>query len=88
MSHTHYDTVGVHENVDTFLPLNWLEGLESYGIIGQAQLPGYSFMGFIPDPSEFVEITNAQVGVRSKKERIDGVVIGPTRPLCHQSVGD
>ncbi len=78
VAHTHYDTVGVAEDVDAVLAMHRLLDLEAEGIVGEAQTPTYSFMGFIPDPSGLMEVTGPEVAGRLKDDGVDGVVIGTT----------
>ena len=78
VAHTHYDTTGVAEDIDTVLPIHRLLELESAGIIGEALTPTFSFMGFIPDPSGLIETTGPEVARRLKEQEVDGVVIGTT----------
>lgn len=78
VAHTHYDTEGIAGDVDAVLPIHRLLELESEGIIGQAQDPTYSFMGYIPDPSGLMEATGPEVAERLRDYGVDGVVIGTT----------
>ena len=78
VAHTHYDTTGVAEDVDAVLAMHRLLELEAEGIVGEAQTPTYSFMGFIPEPSGLIEVTGPEVAGRLKDDGVDGVVIGTT----------
>ena len=78
VAHTHYDINGVAEDIDAVLPIHRLLELEADQIIGQAQSPTFSFMGYIPDPSGLIEATGPEVAERLKEEGVDGVVIGTT----------
>ncbi|MEE8466691.1 MAG: glycine/sarcosine/betaine reductase selenoprotein B family protein [Dehalococcoidia bacterium] len=78
VAHTHYDTTGVAEDVDAVLAMHRLLELEAEGIVGEAQTPTYSFMGYIPDPSGLMEVTGPEVADRLKEDGVDGVVIGTT----------
>jgi D-proline reductase (dithiol) PrdB len=77
-AHTHYDTSGIAEDIDAVLPIHRLLELEAGNIIGQAQSPTFSFMGYIPDPSGLIEATGPDAAERVKEEGVDGVVIGTT----------
>jgi D-proline reductase (dithiol) PrdB len=78
VAHTHYDTTGVAEYVDSVLAMHRLQELVSDGMVGEALTPTYSFMGFIPDPSGLMEVTGPEVAWRLKEDGGDGVVIGTT----------
>ncbi|MCI0812233.1 MAG: hypothetical protein J4O10_11870, partial [Chloroflexi bacterium] len=57
VAHTHYDTTGVAEDVDSVLAIHRLLEMEAEGMVGEALTPTYSFMGYIPDPSGLMEVT-------------------------------
>jgi D-proline reductase (dithiol) PrdB len=78
VAHTHYDTTGVAEDVDAVLAIHRLLELEAEGVIGEAQSPAYSFIGYIPDPSGLIEVTAPEVGELLKEAKVDGAVIGTT----------
>ncbi len=78
VAHTHYDTAGVAEDVDSVLAMHRLQEMVSDGMVGEALTPTYSFMGYIPDPSGLMEVTGPEVAGRLKEEGVDGVVIGTT----------
>jgi D-proline reductase (dithiol) PrdB len=78
VAHTHYDTTGVAEDVDSVLAMHRLQEMVSDGMVGEALTPTYSFMGYIPDPSGLMEVTGPEVAERLKEDGVDGVVIGTT----------
>jgi len=78
VAHTRYDTIGVAEDVDSVFAMHRLLELEAEGLVGEAQTPTYSFMGYIPDPSGLMEVTGPEVAGRLKEDGVDGVVIGTT----------
>lgn len=78
VAHTHYDTTGVAEDVDSVLAIHRLLELEAEGIVGKAQTPTYSLMGYIPDPANLIDATCPEVAARLKADEVDGVVIGTT----------
>ncbi len=78
VAHTHYDTTGVAEDVDSVLAMHRLQDMVSEGIVGEALTPTYSFMGYIPNPSGLMEVTGPEVARRLKGNGVDGVVIGTT----------
>ena len=78
VAHTHYDTIGVAEDVDSVLAIHRLQEMVRDGMVAEALTPTYSFMGYIPDPSRLTEITAPEVASRLKENGVDGVVIGTT----------
>ncbi len=78
VAHTHYDTTGVAEDVDTVLAMHRLTDMVAEGMVGEALTPTYSFMGYIPDPSGLIEVTGPEVAGRLKEDGVDGVIIGTT----------
>jgi D-proline reductase (dithiol) PrdB len=78
VAHTHYDTTGVTGDVDAVLAIHRLLEMEAEGVIREAMSPAYSFMGYIPDPSGFIEVTAPEVGERLKEAKADGAAIGTT----------
>ena len=78
VAHTHYDTNGVAEDVDSVLAMHRLLDMEAEGMVGEALTPTYSFMGYIPDPSGLMEVTGPEVAGRLTEDGVDGAVIGTT----------
>ena len=78
VAHTHYDTNGIAEDVDAVLAMHRLMDMVAEGMVGEAQTPTYSFMGYIPDPSGLIEVTGPEVAQRLKEDGVDGVIIGTT----------
>ncbi|MDE2842454.1 MAG: glycine/sarcosine/betaine reductase selenoprotein B family protein [Chloroflexota bacterium] len=78
VAHTHYDTNGVAEDVDSVFAIHRLQELAKEGIVGEAHSPTFSFMGYIYDVAGLIEVTAPEVAQRLKDERVDGAVIGTT----------
>ncbi len=78
VAHTHYDTNGVAEDVDTVFAIHRLQELAAEGIVGEAHSPTFSFMGYIYDVAGLIEVTAPEVAQRLKAEGVDGAVIGTT----------
>ena len=78
MAHTHYDTTGVAEDIDSVLAIHRLQDMVSDGLVAEALTPTYSFMGYVPEPSGLMEDTGPEVAGLLKGEGVDGVVIGTT----------
>lgn len=78
VAHTHYDTNGVVEDVDAVFAIHRLQELAAEGIVGEAQSPTYSFMGYIRDVAGLMEVSAPDVAQRLKADGVDGVVIGTT----------
>lgn len=78
VAHTHYDTNGVAEDVDSVFAIHRLQELADAGIVGEAHSPTFSFMGYIYDVAGLIEVTAPEVAQRLKDEEVDGAVIGTT----------
>ncbi|MQF96391.1 MAG: hypothetical protein FI731_12020 [SAR202 cluster bacterium] len=78
VAHTHYDTEGVAEDVDCVLAIHRLMDMCADGMVGEAQSPTYSFMGYIRDPADLMEVAGPEVADKLKADGVDGVVIGTT----------
>ena len=78
IAHTHYDTIGVAEDINSVLAIHRLQELSTVGIGAESSPSAYSFMGYIPDPSDLIKVTAPEVAKRLNEERVDGVVIGTT----------
>ena len=78
VAHTHYDTNGVAEDVDSVFAIHRLKELADEGIVGEAHSPTFSFMGYIYDVAGLIEVTAPEVAQRLKDEQVDGAVIGTT----------
>jgi len=78
VAHTHYDTTGVAEDVDSVFAVHRLQEMVGEGMVGEALTPTYSFMGYIPEPSGLMEVPGPEVAGRLKEAKVDGVVIGTT----------
>ena len=78
IAHTHYDTIGVAEDINSVLAIHRLQEIIRDGIVAESSTSAYSFMGYIPDPSDLIKVTAPEVARRLNEERVDGVVIGTT----------
>ena len=78
VAHTHYDTTGVAEDIDSVLAIHRLQDMVSDGLVAKALTPTYSFMGYVPEPSGLMEDTGPEVAGLLKGEGVEGVVIGTT----------
>ena len=78
IAHTHYDTTGVAEDINSVLAIHRLQEIIRDGIVAESNTSAYSFMGYIPDPSDLTEVTAPEVAKRLNEDGVDGVVIGTT----------
>ena len=75
---THYDTTGVAEDINSVLAIHRLQEIIRDGIVAESSESAYSFMGYIPDPSDLTEVTAPELAKRLNEDGVDGVVIGTT----------
>jgi D-proline reductase (dithiol) PrdB len=82
-----YDDQFVRADLNAQLPLTRLSELEANRVIGQLNSVFWSFCGFIPDATTFVETALPKLIERLEYYDVQGVLLIPASELCHQSVG-
>jgi D-proline reductase (dithiol) PrdB len=80
VSHLHYNTQDVRQDVNILLPVHRFQEMADEGKIGDVAELSYSFMGFQgfpPDTVEWVQIYAPEVIEKMKAEQIDCVFLTP-----------
>lgn len=77
VSHLHIEAAYIHEDLDVALPLRRLAELEAEGLIGRAAPSHYSFMGYLLDATEFLEVSIPAIIERMRREGVDVAVFVP-----------
>lgn len=81
-----YDPSFVQQDANVQVPLTRLFEFESNRIIGQLNSVFWSFCGYIPDASSFVEQTVRKLVERLHRYEVQAALLIPASVLCHQSV--
>jgi len=81
-----YDAGFVQQDANVQVPLERLREFASNRVIGQLAAAFWSFSGFIPNASRFVEQTIPQLLERLHRYDVQAALLIPASPLCHQSV--
>lgn len=77
ISHAHYNHDNIMADINVALPARHLLDLEEQGVIGQLYPWMYSFMGYIPEPRQFVEETIPILTARLRRDHVDAVLLTP-----------
>lgn len=76
-SHLHIETAYLQQDLDVALPLRRLAEAEAEGRIGRVAPSHYSFMGYLLDPTEFLEHSVSAMIERMHAEAVDAAVFVP-----------
>jgi len=76
-SHDHYDHTGADQDPNCMFPLDRLRELASAKVIGSVAAEHVGFMGFVPNPTRFVNEIIPEVAARLKRDGVDAVVLSP-----------
>jgi D-proline reductase (dithiol) PrdB len=76
-SHLHVDTAYLQQDLDVALPLRRLAEAQAEGRIGRVAPSHYSFMGYLLDPTEFLERSVPAMIERMRAEAVDAAVFVP-----------
>jgi D-proline reductase (dithiol) PrdB len=76
-SHLHIETAYLGEDLDVALPLRRLAELEAGRVIGRFAPSHYSFMGYLLDPTEFLETSVPAIIARMQQEGVEVAVFVP-----------
>ena len=77
VSHLHIETAYIYDDLDVALPLRRLVELEAEGLIGRSAPSHYSFMGYLLDPTEFLDVSVPAIIEQMRRESVDLAVFVP-----------
>jgi D-proline reductase (dithiol) PrdB len=75
--HMHIDPRFGESDLDVVLPMRRLTELSREGVVGPPAATHYSVMGYILEPTEFVEKTAPAIAKRMRAERVDAAALFP-----------
>ena len=76
-SHLHIETSYIQQDLEVALPLRRLAEAQAEGRIGRIASSHYSFMGYLLDPTEFLECSVPAMLERMSAERVDVAIFVP-----------
>lgn len=76
-SHLHIDTAYIEQDLDVALPLRRLAEVQAEGRIGRVAPSHYSFMGYLLDPTEFLDRSVPAMIDRMRAEGVDVAIFVP-----------
>ncbi len=82
-----FDHSGIEADRNLTLPLDRLRELIDAGLIGEAAPRHYSIMGSIIAPARLLAESGPEIARQLLEDRVDGVLLAPVCPFCHQAAG-
>lgn len=76
-AHDHYDHTDADQDPNCMFPLDRLRELAAEKVIGSVAAEHLGFMGFVPDPTRFMDERIPHVVSRLKQDHVDAVVLSP-----------
>lgn len=77
ISHAHFQHEHIEEDVNVALPIAHLQQMAAEGEIGQFYHWVYGFMGYLPQPWQFLAETVPTITRRLKADQVDAVLFTP-----------
>lgn len=78
LAHPGYDNRRAMQDLDTVFPYQLLNELVSRGVVGEASLRHYSFMGYVPRPELLTWKSAPQVGRLLREDAADLAILVPS----------
>lgn len=82
-----YHAPGRSHDLDAVFPLWTLRELVAEGAVGESAARHFSFMGSIRDHGPLIEETAPEVAAKLVEDGVDAVLLTPSCPPCHRTVG-
>lgn len=82
-----FDHSGIEADRNLTLPLDRLEELVESGLIGASAPRHFSIMGSIIAPAKLISDSAPEIARKLVKDGVDGVLLAPVCPFCHQAAG-
>jgi hypothetical protein len=77
IAHTHYRHEFAEQDYGVVIPFEHFRQLEAEGVIGEFYQWVYSFMGFLPEPAQFLRETVPTLTQRLKQDAVDAAIFTP-----------
>lgn len=82
-----FDHSGIEADRNLSLPLERLRELVDAGIVGEPAPRHFSIMGSIIAPAKLIDESAPEIARKLLDDRVDGVLLAPVCPFCHQAGG-
>jgi glycine/betaine/sarcosine/D-proline reductase family selenoprotein B len=82
-----FDHSGIEADRNLTLPLDRLRELIEAGTIGESAPRHFSIMGSIIAPAKLINESGPEIARKLVEDRVDGVLLAPVCPFCHQAAG-
>jgi D-proline reductase (dithiol) PrdB len=82
-----FDHSGIEADRNLALPLDRLRELVGAGVVGEAAPRHFSIMGSLIAPAQLLSESGPEITRELKEDVIDGVLLAPVCPFCHQAAG-
>jgi D-proline reductase (dithiol) PrdB len=82
-----FDHAGIEADRNLTLPLDRLRELIEASTIGESAPRHFSIMGSIIAPAKLINESGPEIARKLVEDRVDGVLLAPVCPFCHQTAG-
>ena len=82
-----FDHSGIEADRNLTLPLQRLQELIDAGEVGESAPRHFSIMGSIIAPARLISDSGPEIAKRLREDSVDGVLLAPVCPFCHQAAG-
>ena len=82
-----FDHSGIEADRNLTLPLDRLRELIDAAVIGESAPRHFSIMGSIIAPAKLINDSAPEIARKLVEDRVDGVLLSPVCPFCHQAAG-
>ena len=82
-----FDHAGIEADRNLTLPLDRLKELIDAGVVGGYAPRHFSIMGSIIAPARLISESGPEIASKLKADSVDGVLLAPVCPFCHQAAG-
>ena len=82
-----FDHSGIEADRNLALPLDRLQELIDAGVVGDSAPRHFSIMGSIIAPAKLINESAPEIARKLVEDRVDGVLLAPVCPFCHQAAG-
>ena len=82
-----FDHSGIEADRNLAFPLDRLREIIESGVVGEPAPRHFSIMGSIIAPTRLISASGPEIARKLLEDRVDGVLLAPVCPFCHQAAG-